>query len=300
MDPLDELYGVRPDEFVTVRDRLAKELRAAGDKERAAEVKALRRPTPSAWAVNQLARAHPHELKEAVDAGDRLRLAQRRAASGAEAKGYREATSERDRAVQKLVRRAEGILKEAGLPSGRPQLDAVADTLNATATDLAGRDVVLSGRLHRELDPTGFGDLSGLTLVPGETTPVPAPPARSETPKAAAGPVAPTQRERDKAAEEREQQERAEAEQARERAQLVAVRDNAKARLEEVQAEARRAKSEAERAEQEAREAERRAAEARDESDKLRARADDAGRALSEADGVLRGAEERLDAMRPE
>ncbi|HVE92785.1 MAG TPA: hypothetical protein VNE62_10895, partial [Actinomycetota bacterium] len=111
MDPLDELYGVRPDEFVTVRDRLAKELRAAGDKERAAGVKALRRPTPSAWAVNQLARSHPHELKEAVEAGDRLRLAQRRAASGAEAKGYREATSERDRAVQKLVRRAEGILK---------------------------------------------------------------------------------------------------------------------------------------------------------------------------------------------
>src|SRR4051812_44776528 len=55
---VDDLFALDPSEFTAARDRLVAELREAGDKGAAAEVKALRRPTVTAWALNQLARRH--------------------------------------------------------------------------------------------------------------------------------------------------------------------------------------------------------------------------------------------------
>ena len=65
-----DLYGLPLDEFVKARDTLAKELRKAGKTEAADEVKALRKPSVSAWTVNQLARRYPQELKALVKTGD--------------------------------------------------------------------------------------------------------------------------------------------------------------------------------------------------------------------------------------
>ncbi|HEX5586986.1 MAG TPA: hypothetical protein VFZ17_06735, partial [Acidimicrobiia bacterium] len=62
---LDELYALRPEEFVTTRDRLAKELRADGNATAATEVRARRRPNLVAWSVNQVARAR-RELLDAL------------------------------------------------------------------------------------------------------------------------------------------------------------------------------------------------------------------------------------------
>src|SRR4051812_17139068 len=59
---IDELYTVDPSEFVARRNALAKELRAAGDRDAAAEVSKLRRPTVVAAALNQLARRNPAGL----------------------------------------------------------------------------------------------------------------------------------------------------------------------------------------------------------------------------------------------
>ncbi|MGV3758916.1 MAG: hypothetical protein ACO1PW_05150 [Actinomycetota bacterium] len=59
------LYDLRPEEFVAARDALVKELRAAGERGEATAVKALRRPSAAAAALNRAARSRP-ELLEAV------------------------------------------------------------------------------------------------------------------------------------------------------------------------------------------------------------------------------------------
>ncbi|HEX6133059.1 MAG TPA: hypothetical protein VFZ24_03685 [Longimicrobiales bacterium] len=46
------VYGGRLEDFVRRRDSLARELRSAGDRESAATVKALRKPSRTAWALN--------------------------------------------------------------------------------------------------------------------------------------------------------------------------------------------------------------------------------------------------------
>ena len=56
---MDELFDLPPTEFIAARDALAKQLKADGDAGAAAEVKALRRPSVAAWAVNQVARRQP-------------------------------------------------------------------------------------------------------------------------------------------------------------------------------------------------------------------------------------------------
>jgi hypothetical protein len=53
------LYRRPLGEFVAARDRLARQLRAAGDREAARQVAGLRRPSISTWAANQLAHAAP-------------------------------------------------------------------------------------------------------------------------------------------------------------------------------------------------------------------------------------------------
>jgi len=55
-DAVDALYGLPLDEFTPRRDELVKELRGAGKRDEAAWVKALRKPSATAWLVNQLAR----------------------------------------------------------------------------------------------------------------------------------------------------------------------------------------------------------------------------------------------------
>src|SRR4051812_14418257 len=69
----DRLYGLLPGEFTAAREALAKEARAAGDAELSRGVRALRKPTVVAWAVNQASRRRPHELEELLDVGRRLR-----------------------------------------------------------------------------------------------------------------------------------------------------------------------------------------------------------------------------------
>ena len=60
---VDQLYGLPLEEFTKARDAEARRLRAEGDKDAAAAVKALEKPTKAAWAINQVVgrsmRTHP-------------------------------------------------------------------------------------------------------------------------------------------------------------------------------------------------------------------------------------------------
>src|SRR5690349_10824883 len=71
-----ELYLVPPARFVETRDSIAQQASAAGQVELAARLRALRRPTQSAWLVNLLVRNEPATMAELRALGRQLREAQ--------------------------------------------------------------------------------------------------------------------------------------------------------------------------------------------------------------------------------
>lgn len=172
-DRIDALYAEPPDGFVAARDALARELKGAGDREAAERVRRLRRPTVAAWAVNQVARRHPDELEELLDAGAELRAAHGRAAAGRRAE-LQDLVVRRRRLIAHLVERAGQILEEGGHPGGT-RLDPVGDTLLAATVDPDAADAVREGRLERErTPPSGFGEMPTLSVAPAPQTDDPA------------------------------------------------------------------------------------------------------------------------------
>jgi hypothetical protein len=134
-------------------------LKREGDAEAAARVKALRRPSLSAWAVNQLARERHADLARLLEAGERLRAAHEAAVSGAGATELRVATRAERQAVAGLLEAAVEVLTAAGHPATDATRDRIAATLHAAAADPAAAEQVGRGRLTHDLDPSGFGAL---------------------------------------------------------------------------------------------------------------------------------------------
>src|SRR5215213_3323580 len=99
----EDLYALDPGEFVAARNELVRRLRKAGERDHAAEVAKLRRPSPPAWAVNQLTRRHRSDVEELVRLGEALRAAQDRALAGEEAGDLRTAARARRDAVARLA-----------------------------------------------------------------------------------------------------------------------------------------------------------------------------------------------------
>ena len=148
-DGVDDLYGLPLEEFTAARNALAKELTRAGDRAAAAEVKKLPKPNKAAWALNQVARQQPDEVHLLLQAGDRLREAQRQALEG-DASALRAATRAEQDQVNRLV---EAAAKLAG-PGADDRLRA---TLRAAATDPAAGALLRQGRLVTDVAASGFG-----------------------------------------------------------------------------------------------------------------------------------------------
>jgi hypothetical protein len=156
---VERLFGLAPAAFVAARDEAARRLKREGDAEAAARVKALRRPSLSAWAVNQLARERRADLARLLEAGERLRAAHEAAVSGAGATELRVATRAERQAVAGLLEAAVEVLTAAGHPATDATRDRIAATLHAAAADPAAAEQVGRGRLTHDLDPSGFGAL---------------------------------------------------------------------------------------------------------------------------------------------
>ena len=170
-EALDRLYAAPPDRFTAERDALAKSLKAT-DKAAAAAVKALRRPTVTAWALNQVARDHAADLSALFDADAELSRLQR---EGAGRDALAEAGRARREIIGRLVAAAARTLAEAGHPDSPANRDRIAQTLTAVAVDAEGRDALARGRLTGDLTPgslweTGFGAeaVPGSAGRPGE------------------------------------------------------------------------------------------------------------------------------------
>jgi hypothetical protein len=179
---VDGLYGLDPNDFVAARNDLVKGLKKGGDKALAAEVAKLKRPTPAAWAVNQLARRHRDELEELVRLGEVLRDAQDRALAGDDPGDMRQAGRGRRDAVARLAEQADRLLVERGGTAGAHGGEVTA-TLEAASLDAEAGATMLAGRLSTELEPpSGFG-LFDLTMAPA-ARPKPKPAPAPEAPEA--------------------------------------------------------------------------------------------------------------------
>jgi hypothetical protein len=161
----DRLYDLAPAEFVAARNALAKELRAAGDKDAAAVVAKLRRPTATAHAMNQVARRRPEVLEAAVSARAALREA---TVGGGD---VRSATADDKAATRAVVAAARDVL---GADDPALAQRVTATLLAAVVDDDVATDLH-AGRLASEQTSPGFG----FAVDDAEVVPFRPPPARA-------------------------------------------------------------------------------------------------------------------------
>jgi hypothetical protein len=161
-DAVAELYSADPDEFVRRRTELVSRAREAGQQAAARRIAGLRKPTRSAWVVNQLVRSSPDLVRGLADLGDELRAAQR----SLNGEAVRQLSRRRRQLVADLVRQA---LEVSGQNAPSAALrDEVSATLSAAVADPEVARQLAAGTLERAAHHEGFG-VAGppvLTLVP--------------------------------------------------------------------------------------------------------------------------------------
>ena len=170
-DELDRLYGEELAEFVGERTRLASALRKEGRRAEAEQVKELRKPSLSIWAINQLVRRHRKEIDLLLDAGHRLAAAQRALLTGGDRQAFDRASKAEREALNRLSAEARSILAERGSTA---TLERVVSTLRAAALSEAARPDLARGRLTDDVDPAGFEAFThGPTTVAAPPKPAP-------------------------------------------------------------------------------------------------------------------------------
>lgn len=148
-DPVGELSRAPLEEFVRVRDELARRLSEEGKAEEAAALKRLRKPTLAAWGLNQLAHRHPKKVEWLLETHDKLRKSE----SG---DAFRRAAAARQELVAELSDAAVGLLEEAGHSAGEAVRKRIGQTLLAVANDQEAEEALRTGRLERELVGSGW------------------------------------------------------------------------------------------------------------------------------------------------
>ena len=142
-DALQELSQAALSQFVAERKRLAGELKAAGDAAGAKRLLARKRPTVSAWVVNQLYWHARDAFDEMLATAEQLR------------RGHLKASANHRDAIAKLRKRAAAILEDSGHAPTEATLRRVTTTLSALAAT-GSWDPDPPGSLAADRDPPGF------------------------------------------------------------------------------------------------------------------------------------------------
>lgn len=163
-DPLTDiaadLYTGSLDDFVSARNERAA---AADDRELATRIRALRKPSVAAWVVNVFARERAAQLGEALQLAQELREAQ----DDLDARALSQLGRDRRALTRRLAATAVELAEARGERVTASTQDAVQQTITAAFFDPDAAAAVASGRLIRELEPSGtFTDIVD-TLVGG-------------------------------------------------------------------------------------------------------------------------------------
>lgn len=151
------LYGEPLDRFTAARNDLVSHLKKAGDKEAADRVRSLKKPSMSAWVVNQLVRTREVDLKRLLRAGEQVEKAQQSLLAGGKNADFDDARRKERAAVQAMRNAATEVHPEISVAI----LERVTRSLEA-ASSAEGRARLKEGRLTEDLEPPGFELLSGL------------------------------------------------------------------------------------------------------------------------------------------
>jgi hypothetical protein len=158
-----ELYALPPDRFIAARDEAVAHARSAGDREAAAQLAKLRRPTVAAWLVNLLALRRPEQVGELLDLAAAIREAQH----GLRGDELRLLSTRRREAIAGLVGQVRGLAVEAGRPARETlPLAEVEATLTAALADGEVAAAVRAGRLTKATGYAGFGEVPDESAKP--------------------------------------------------------------------------------------------------------------------------------------
>ncbi len=151
-----ELYAKPLDEFTAARNQQAK---AISDKDLAAQVKALRKPSASAWVLNMMSVHRGSQLSEALALGEAMREAQ----ENLDRSELKKLGQQRQQLISALVKDGTALAKELGHPASASVATEVEQTLRAAMADAGAAGAVQTSRLVRALEATGWEavDLEG-------------------------------------------------------------------------------------------------------------------------------------------
>lgn len=296
---VDELFKLPLSEFTGARNALASRLKQSGRANDGVIVKALPKPSISAWAVNQLYWQHRVEFERLVKVGQRLQQLQTSGIAGKVA-NIRASLDERREALAHLSDLATSLLRGAGHNPTLDTIRRVTTTLEALSSYGSLDAGPTPGRLTGDVDPPGFESLA--SLMPGART------ATRITPPQRLGTQAPQKSPPSSDIQKKRQLE--ETRRARIADAKVAVQNarkslaEARAIVERLEAAQRKANSDAKEAEQERRKLEQRLKQARAASEETahRARsiadeAREAAKAVEEANRAVSKASKELESL---
>ncbi|MBJ7594121.1 MAG: hypothetical protein JF886_04535 [Candidatus Dormibacteraeota bacterium] len=152
-----ELYHGPLEDFIGQRAAIARSLRTH-DAVASVAVGKLRKPSVTAWAIDQVAFDEPTLITGLLAAGADARDMQQAAGDGEVSGELLRAASERvRRSVDAVAAAAGSVLERADHPTGAEALRRIRTTLQAAATGGASERVALwRGTLDRDLEPAGF------------------------------------------------------------------------------------------------------------------------------------------------
>lgn len=297
---VDALFTLPLSEFTGARNTLAARLKKAGHGDEAGRVKALVKPSISAWAVNQLYWQHRAAFDQLVSTGQRFRKAQ---TAGKVADIHEMLDGRRD-SLSHLTDLATRLLHDAGHNPSPETARRITTTLEALSVYASLPGGPRSGRLIQDIDPPGFDSLASLMSGAGMPKLTLVPPKAPASTKSAAAKVQP------KKVSTSEQRRLEEARQKRIAAAKVSLQEAkrtlsaATAREQRTMAAQKKANAEAKATEKQKREAEQRLEKARSASEFASRRAsyaaaelDEAVMALEDARRTVEKATEQLEAL---
>jgi hypothetical protein len=152
-----ELYGRTPQEFTEARDARVSEARQAGDKDLAASLKKLRKPSVGAWLANMLVRQRAADIDHLIGLGEDLRSSSR-----LDGEQIRRASKEKQDAVAKLLRSAQSIANRTEQPVSQAATLDLEATLDAAFGDPGAAASLREGCLTAALNYSGLGFTSDM------------------------------------------------------------------------------------------------------------------------------------------
>ena len=158
---LDALFRRPVAGFTAARNALAVQLKKGGRRDESDRVKALAKPSITAWAVNQLYWQHREAFDRLIATGQRFRKAQ----SSGKVADMREALDARREALSHLSDLATALLRDAGSSPNPETIHRITTTLEAMSAYASFPDAQRPGRLTRDVDPPGFESFA--SLIPG-------------------------------------------------------------------------------------------------------------------------------------